>query len=102
MTRRQWYDPTIRTEYEYRPVGLSTSTKSSQNKPMHRRTRSARLLVVTLLLVLGDRCRLVDWLANHLVVVVAGAVEACESRTFSAPIRWYNSGCFALRAKLCW
>jgi hypothetical protein len=23
------------TEYEYRPVGLSTSTKSSQNKRMH-------------------------------------------------------------------
>jgi hypothetical protein len=52
----------IVTEYEYRPFGLSTSTstKSSQNELMHRRTWSARLVVVTLLLVLGGRFRYVQ------------------------------------------
>jgi len=54
--------PDIVTEYEYRPFGLSTSTsmKSSQNELMHRRTWSARLVVVTLLLVLGGRFRYVQ------------------------------------------
>jgi hypothetical protein len=38
-------------EYEYRPVGLSTSTstKNSQNKTMHRSGRSAALDMVTFL-----------------------------------------------------
>jgi hypothetical protein len=38
-------------EYEYRPVGLSTSTstKNSHNKTMHRSGRSAALDMVTFL-----------------------------------------------------
>jgi hypothetical protein len=39
-TRTQWYNSRIRAEYEYRPVGLSTSTRSSQNKALHRSAQS--------------------------------------------------------------